>query len=65
MDAVVTLIEKMMPAKRIDIFGKDSLMNSSAPYYLFAAIMLYGTYSLWHNAWGIIFIAYTLLPALD
>ena len=65
MDAVVSLVEKMLPAKKIDVFGKDSLMNSSVPYYILAAIILYGTVSVWDNAWSLIFIAYTILPAFD
>ncbi len=65
MDQLVTLVEKMLPAKKIDVFGKDSLMNSSLPYYLLAAIMLYGATSVWDNAWSLIFIAYTVLPAFD
>lgn len=65
MDAVVSLLEKMLPAKKIDVFGKDSLMNSSGPYYILAAIMLYGAISVWDNAWSLIFIAYTILPVLD
>jgi hypothetical protein len=65
MDAAVSLVEKMMPGKKIDVFGKDSLMSSSVPYYILAAIMFYGASSVWDNAWSLIFIAYTVLPAFD
>ena len=65
MDAIVKSVEKLIPAKKIDIFGKDSLMNSSLPYYLLPLIIGYGALTVWDNAWSLIFIAYTLLPALD
>jgi hypothetical protein len=65
MDAFVGFFERLLPTKKVDVFGKDSLMNSSIPYYLLPAILLYGIFTVWENAWGLIFIAYTLLPALD
>jgi alkane 1-monooxygenase len=65
MDAIVKSVERLIPAKKIDIFGKDSLMNSSLPYYLMSLIIGYGAFSVWDNAWSLLFITYTLLPALD
>jgi hypothetical protein len=65
MDHIVSLVEKMLPAKKIDVFGKDSLMKSSVPYYLMAVVLLYGSVTVWDNAWSLAFIAYTVLPAFD
>lgn len=40
-------------------------MSSCLPYYIMPALILYGNYSVWDNAWSLIFIAYTVLPFLD
>lgn len=32
------MLEGWLPRKKIDIFGKDSLLNSSIPYYMLTII---------------------------
>jgi alkane 1-monooxygenase len=65
MSAFVSFFEQLLPAKRIDVFGKDSLMSSPLPYYILPLLLLYASYAVWDNAWSLMFIAYTLLPFLD
>jgi hypothetical protein len=65
MDAIVTAFLRLIPSKKIDMFGKDSLMSSSLPYYLLPVVVGYGILSVWDNAWSLLFITYALLPALD
>lgn len=65
MSAFISFFEHLIPAKRIDIFGKDSLMNSTIPYYILAALTVYGFFAMHTNAWSLLFIAYAVLPFLD
>lgn len=53
-----------MPSKKIDIFGKNSLMFSTIPYYSLSLVIfttLYGNV----NVFLIIFIIYGIVPLLD
>ncbi len=65
MNSFVTYIEQTITAKKIDAFGKDGLLHSSIPYYILPAILIYGSFTVWDNAWPIVFIAYSLLPLFD
>ena len=35
---MVSILNRCLPSKRINIFGKNSLMMSSAPYYLMTGL---------------------------
>ena len=65
MDSLVTFIEQTITAKKIDAFGKDGLLHSSIPYYVLPAVLVYGLFTVWDNAWSLVFITYSLLPLLD
>jgi len=65
MEAMVTAFLRLIPSKKIDMFGEDSLMSSSLPYYLLPVVVGYGILTVWDNAWSLLFITYALLPALD
>lgn len=65
MTGFVSFLEHLLPTKRVDVFGKDSLMSSCLPYLILPALTIYALYAVWDNAWSLIFIAYTLLPFLD
>lgn len=63
--AFVNLINSALPVKRYDPFGKNSLMFSTIPYYLFSIVVLTGSSLLWDDAWLLMFIIYGMLPYLD
>ena len=65
MESMVTAFLRLIPSKKIDMFGEDSLMSSSLPYYLLPVVVGYGILTVWDNAWSLLFITYALLPALD
>ena len=65
MISLINLINSILPIKRFDPFGKDSLMFSVVPYFLFPALIIAGGTLLWNHAWVIMFIIYCILPLLD
>jgi hypothetical protein len=65
MMSFVNLVQSSLPNKRYDIFGKNSLMFSCIPYYLYSVVILIGSSLLWNHAWLFMFIIYGILPLLD
>lgn len=65
MNSFVNLINSALPVKRFDPFGKNSLMFSTMPYYIFAAVVISGSSLIWDDAWLLMLIIYGLLPFLD
>lgn len=39
LEIITDKIESLLPSKKVDIFGKDQLMNNVSPYYLLASFM--------------------------
>ncbi len=38
MSTIISHLERLLPRKKIDIFGEDSLINSSLPYYIIGVL---------------------------
>ena len=65
MEIIADKVESLLPAKKIDVFGKNQLLHNVFPYYILAGLMLIGfAYGL-QSGVILLFIAYTLLPLLD
>ena len=54
-----------MPKKKIDIFGTNSLMFNTLPYYLFAILLTTAVYGGIDNGFTFLFVAYGFIPLLD
>ena len=66
MENFVTAIDRLLPRKKIDIFGKDSWLKTSLPYYLLPALILrFIIGSMADESFGMIAIIYAALPILD
>lgn len=65
MTQVIDRLEKWLPRKRLDIFGKDSLMKNSWPYYLLTLIPFIGLMSDHPNPFIFIAMTYAGFPILD
>jgi hypothetical protein len=40
MKAIISKVEEVLPRSKINIFGKDQLLNNTFPYYLLAVLMV-------------------------
>lgn len=56
---------KWLPNKKLDIFGKDSLLMTSIPYYILALTMGAGLLLEDPNPFLFIAIIYAVFPLLD
>lgn len=65
MEIISEKLEALLPTKKLDIFGKNSLLHSTFPYYLLAFLIISGHFSTQQNVFLFIFIVYTVLPLLD
>lgn len=65
MDYLVAKMERALPRKKIDIFGQDSLINSSIPYYTLALLSTIGIVAKQPNPFVLIAIVYTFFPLID
>ena len=65
MKSAVDAIKLMLPSKKIDAFGKDSLMFSCMPYYILAGITLLAARYSWDHSWLFVCFLYVFLPFLD
>ncbi len=65
MSQLIDMIEKALPSKKLDIFGKNSLLNSTIPYYLLALLSLSGLLFERPNPYPFIVIIYAIFPLLD
>lgn len=65
MEIIADKMEALLPKKKIDIFGKDSLLHNTFPYYLLAFLIFSAHFGAGENVFMFIFIIYTVLPLLD
>lgn len=65
MEIIADKIEALLPKKKLDIFGKNSLLHNTFPYYLLASMILLGHFGEGENVFMFIFVIYTVLPLLD
>jgi len=65
MSQIIERIEKILPSKRLDIFGKNSLLNSTIPYYLLTLLPLSAIMAEKPNPYPFIVIVYAVFPLLD
>ena len=65
MSQIIERIEKALPRKKLDIFGKDSLLHSTIPYYLLTLLPLAGISAENPNPYPFIVIVYAIFPLLD
>ena len=65
MSQVIRFITKLMPEQKLDIFGKDGLLNTSLPYYSFIILMLFAYMTIFTQPWFIFALIYAMLPFLD
>jgi ABC-type sulfate transport system permease subunit len=64
MSKINSIVKKLSLAK-IDIFGRDSLMMTSLPYYTHPLILGISYFLLWNNAWSLAVFIYAVMPLLD
>lgn len=66
---MIAQLEQCLPKKKLDIFGKNSLIMSSLPYYtlsILSAVSLFSTWSSYSKiAFLLIVIVYAVFPILD
>lgn len=65
MNRIISNIERAIPRRKIDIFGKDSLIHTSFPYYILAALTMAGLLMKNPNPFPFIAIIYAAFPLLD
>lgn len=65
MEIISEKVEALLPKKKLDIFGKDSLLHNTFPYYLLPFLIIAGHFGTNQNVFLFIFIVYTVLPLLD
>ena len=65
MARLLTLLSKLVPQRKLDVFGKDSLLSTSLPYYSFVVVMLLGYATFFTQPWFTVALIYSLLPLLD
>jgi hypothetical protein len=63
--SLTTYLEKILPVKKIDIFGKDSLMMTSIPYYMLTFLLVLCYFLIENHAWSLLAFVYVLMPFLD
>jgi hypothetical protein len=57
--------ESLLPAKKIDIFGRGGWMKTSLPYYLLFSIALLAYFIIASHSWLLIVIIYAVIPLID
>ena len=65
MNRVRNVIERNLPTSKLNIFGKDSWMNSTLPYYILIVVEVLTVVGGMKNCFFFIFIVYGALPLLD
>lgn len=65
MSQIIERLERALPRKKLDIFGKESLLNSTIPYYLLTLLPASGLLSDKPNPFIFIAIIYAVFPLLD
>lgn len=65
MQALVTTLEKLVPARKINIFKEEALLMSSLPYYSLLLVMLLGYSAIWNHPWFLAALVYAILPLMD
>ena len=61
------VLSSFIPSNKVDIFGSDSLMTRTFPYYLLLLVEVAGlwTHHVTQNPFIILFIIYSFVPLLD
>lgn len=66
---MIAKLEQCLPRRRIDLFGKNSLIMSSLPYYTLSLLSMISLFSTWSSyskiAFVLIAVVYALFPILD
>lgn len=62
---MIVILERWLPRKKLDIFGKDSLLKTSLPYYLLTVLPMLNLFNLSPNPYVFIAITYAVFPLLD
>jgi apolipoprotein N-acyltransferase len=65
MSQIIERLESILPKKKLDIFGKNSLLHSTIPYYLLALLPAAGIAASNPNPYIFVAIIYALFPLLD
>ncbi len=65
MQKLVNKLESLLPIKKIDIFGRNQLMDSIFPYFTLAFLTIIGLVFKLHSGFLLIFLMYALQPLLD
>ncbi len=65
MSQLMERLESLLPNRKLDIFGKDSLLHSTAPYYLLTILPAAGLIGDKPNPYLFIAIIYAVFPLLD
>ena len=62
---VIKHIEKRFPHNNLDIFGKDSLLMTSLPYYILAFASTIPLFLIKPNPFPFIVMIYAAIPLMD
>ena len=65
MTQLISSLERWFPRKKLDIFGKDSLLKTSLPYYLLTVLPMINLFNDFPNPYIFIAITYAVFPMLD
>lgn len=65
MSLLIDRLEAILPRKKIDIFGKNSMMDSTLPYYMLTVIPAIVFFVDRPNPYILIAIGYSVLALLD
>ena len=65
MSSFIARLEKCLPRKKFDVFGKDSLLKTSIPYYILTLLPTIGLLIERPNPYIFIAISYSVFPILD
>jgi len=65
MPRIIAILEKWLPRNKFDVFGKESLLKTSIPYYILTLLATIGFFIEKPNPYLFIAISYSLFPILD
>lgn len=67
LQSTVDFLAKSIPSHKIDFLGPNSLLFSSAPYYVLLFIMAVGIslFEITDNPYILLFIIYAFIPLVD
>ena len=64
---ITSFVAKQIPTHTLDIFGKDSLLTRTLPYYMLSLITVFTGFIhyLTDNPYIVLFVIYAIVPLLD